>query len=88
MTVRVGSQEGPWGRERRRGRRSGRGEPPVCVRADATASREARRCGTILGPSSEVTMRLLIMAAVLLFGFSSVSAAETVTYVLETPGVV
>ncbi len=33
-------------------------------------------------------MRLLIMAAVLLFGFSSVSAAETVTYVLETPGVV
>ena len=39
-------------------------------------------------PSSEVAMRLLIMTAVLLFGFSSVSAAETVTYVLETPGVV
>ena len=36
----------------------------------------------------EVTMRKAMMVLVLFFGFVSVSAAETVTYVLETPGVV
>ena len=33
-------------------------------------------------------MRKAMMVLVLFFGFVSASAAETVTYVLETPGVV